>query len=359
MTSNTGGAYCTAVGCNTLQTSNAFGNTAIGYNAGINVGTGTYNTFLGHNTTVNQVVSGSTAIGNNAICTASNQIMVGTSAETVVIPGNFTFNQSINNISSSIFGYLSGLTSNIQSQINSSNSNISTLQNKTTEIIWTSGTINKTTIYNQCETSTLSFSNTLNNISTTTFSYLSGVTSSIQNQINSLQNQITALINNTPAGMVIAFAGSSASLSGYLLCDGSIYNLGTYNALFNAIGTIYGDAGNGNFRVPNYNGIFLRGAGQQNVLVEVIGGNVYKSFQSPPLGYTVTDKSTQIVTSAFVDNITTEVKSVVTGASGYVGSLQYSNAISKLNFTTNSNTFNFLNSETHPANASVQYFIKY
>ena len=119
MTSNTGGAYCTAFGCNTLQTSNAFGNTAIGYNAGINVGTGTYNTFLGHNTTVNQVVSNSTAIGSNAICNASNQIMLGTSTENVVIPGNLTFNQSINNISTTIFGYLSGLTSNIQSSFDS------------------------------------------------------------------------------------------------------------------------------------------------------------------------------------------------------------------------------------------------
>jgi hypothetical protein len=118
LTSNTGGAYCTAIGCNSLQFSNAFGNTAIGYNSGINISNGTYNTFIGHNAQASYDVSNSTAIGYNSTCNASNQIMVGTSAETVVIPGILTFNQSINNISSAIFGYLSGLSSNIQQQIN-------------------------------------------------------------------------------------------------------------------------------------------------------------------------------------------------------------------------------------------------
>ena len=94
--------------------------------------------------------------------------------------------------------------------------------------------------------------------------------------------------------MVIAFAGSSASLSGYLLCDGSIYNAANYNALFNAIGTIYGDGGSGTFRVPDYRAVFLRGAGQQNVRLNVIAGGggpvVFKNYSAPDLGKTVPKK---------------------------------------------------------------------
>jgi microcystin-dependent protein len=163
--------------------------------------------------------------------------------------------------------------------------------------------------------------------------------------------------------MVIAFAGSSASLSGYLLCDGSIYNAANYNALFNAIGTVYGDGGSGTFRVPDYRAVFLRGAGSQNVRLNVIaGGNgpvVFKNYSAPDLGKTVIDQSTEFTTSAFVNDIQTEVKSVVTGSSAYVGIFSYTNAITKLNFTTNNNGFNYGNQETHPVHASVQYFIKY
>jgi microcystin-dependent protein len=383
MTSNTGGAYCTAVGCNALQTSNAFGNTAIGYNAGIDVQTGTYNTFLGHNANTSQVVSNSTAIGSNASCTASNQIMLGTSSGTVVAPGNLScdglisgnrlttsgdltcnglisanrlsatgnisFAETLNSISATTFSYLSGVTSSIRTQIN-------TIENRTRDISWTSGQVNKTTINNQCETSTLSFSQTINSISATTFSYLSGVTSSIQNQIN-------ALANTNPPGTVIQFAGSSANLSGYLPCNGDIYNASNYNALFNAIGTIYGDGGSGTFRVPDYRAVFLRGAGQQNVRLNVIAGGggpiVFKGYTAPDLGKTVIDQSTEFTTSSFVDNINTQVKPVVTGSSAYVGTFSYTNAISSLNFTTNNNGFNYGNQEVHPVHASVQYFIKY
>jgi microcystin-dependent protein len=343
--SNTGGAYSTAIGCNSLQYNNAFGNTAIGYNSGINIINGIYNTFIGHNTQATYDVSNSTAIGNNAICDASNQIMLGTTSETVVIPGNLRIYQSINNIPFEIFGFLSGLSGNVQNQINNSNSNISTLQTKTVDMFWTPGQINKTTITNQCETTTLSFSNTLNNISTTTFSYLSGLTSNIQQQIN-------ALSNVNPPGMVIAFAGTSTTLTGYLLCDGSIYNSSYYPYLFNAIGYTYGgDTNNGNFRVPNYKGLFLRSTGSQSVQG--------KTYTSPVLGTTLNDKSTQFTTSEFVDHIHTEVRSFVTGSSDFMAPYQYSNAVSSLNFTKSSNTFNSGNLETHPVHTSVQYFIKY
>jgi microcystin-dependent protein len=230
---------------------------------------------------------------------------------------------------------------------------MNTLENRTRDISWTSGQTNKTTINNQCETQTLSFSNTLNSISTTTFSYLSGLTSNIQQQINAI---------STLPGTVIAYAGSSSTLNGYLLCDGSIYNSANYSALFNAIGTIYGDAGNGNFRVPNYKGIFLRGAGQQDVQLNVIAGGgaaIFKNFQSPDLGKTVSDQSAYFSTGNYVDQITTQTRTVVTGSPLLLNNYSTANVISGLSYTTTNNSYNFGNPDVFPAHASVQYFIKY
>jgi hypothetical protein len=64
-------------------------NVAIGGNAGYTVTTGANNTFLGCQADVTtNSISNSTAIGYNAKANASNQIMMGTIAEQVVIPGS-------------------------------------------------------------------------------------------------------------------------------------------------------------------------------------------------------------------------------------------------------------------------------
>ena len=266
-----------------------------------------------------------------------------------------SFSQSLNNISPTTFGYLTGLTSNIQDQINSSNTNISTVEYRTRDISWTYGASNATTIGNYCNTSFLSFSQSLNNISTTTFGYLSGLTSNIQQQINNLNN-------TTPAGMVIAFAGTSNTLTGYLLCDGSFYNSLQYSNLFTVIGYTYGDAGNGYFKVPNYQAVFLRGLGSQFVAQPVVAGSgnpVGKNYTAPNLGTTLCDQSIQTTTSTYVNNVSTQVKTVVTGLTGNIGTYQTSNALSSLNFTTSNDVFNYGNDNTFPVHASVQYFIKY
>jgi microcystin-dependent protein len=267
--------------------------------------------------------------------------------------GNISFSDSLNNVSATTFGYLSEVTSSIQNQLNTASTAISAILNKTTDIKWTAGQINKTTIDNQCETNTLSFSNTLNNISTTTFSYLSGLTSNIQQQINAL---------NTLPGTVIAFAGSSSTLNGYLFCDGAIYNSTNYSALFNAIGYTYGNVGNGNFRVPDYRAVFLRGAGQQDVQLKIIAGAgqpLMKRFIAPSLGTTVIDQSTYFQTSNYVDSISTTTKTVVTGMSPNLATLSTTSVIGSVNYTNTNDFFNLGNEETHPVHTTVQYFIKY
>lgn len=75
-----------------------------------------------------------------------------------------------------------------------------------------------------------------------------------------------------PPGVVLPFAGLTAP-DGWLLCDGSAVDQSTYSALYNAIGATYNTQVNpttgsawaaptaGQFRVPDYRGVFLRGTG--------------------------------------------------------------------------------------------------
>ena len=47
--------------------------------------------------------------------------------------------------------------------------------------------------------------------------------------------------------------------TGYLECDGQLLDRSTYAALFNVIGTKYGNTSSSNFRVPDLRGEFIRG----------------------------------------------------------------------------------------------------
>ena len=412
-TENTTGSSNSSFGYDTLR-NNTTGNnnSAFGYHALRNNTTGYNNTSLGSasgqsmvatigstcvGTNADTAFSYSTAIGSNSVCTSDHQIMLGTINESVVVAGNLSVNGSINNISNTVFGYLSNVSSDIQQQITAIANNktfnsglsasditftgsinnisknvfghlsnissdvqsqLNSLKTTTTDISWISGTINRTDIRNACSTSILTFSQSLNSISTTTFNYLANVTSDIQTQINNLKNA-------NPVGSVISFAGTSASLTGYLPCDGTEYFLYEYPALFSVIQYTYGgDESTGRFKVPNYNGIFLRGSGNQPVSLRVIPGRtpVVKVYSSQALGTIVPHENEEIITANYVHQINQEVKSFVTepngfGPPGY--SFNYSNAVASLNYNTSYDRINPGYTETFPVYTSIQYFIKY
>ena len=84
----------TAVGHRALvYSSTGNSNTAYGYLAGQNNSTGSFNTYIGYGADLpafGATWSNSTAIGANAMITASNQIVLGTAAERVFMPGKLT-----------------------------------------------------------------------------------------------------------------------------------------------------------------------------------------------------------------------------------------------------------------------------
>jgi hypothetical protein len=88
---NSTSSNSSAIGWSALQSSTGTANTAFGYLAGGSNTTGTYNTFIGYGAdTSGTSFSNSTAIGANAKITASNQLALGTSTETVYIPGKLS-----------------------------------------------------------------------------------------------------------------------------------------------------------------------------------------------------------------------------------------------------------------------------
>jgi microcystin-dependent protein len=90
----------------------------------------------------------------------------------------------------------------------------------------------------------------------TELGYVSGVTSSIQTQIN----DIISGSGSFQSGDMKA-AGYSAVPTGWLLCDGTSYLRATYPSLFSAIGTTYGSADGTHFNVPNMVNAVPIGAG--------------------------------------------------------------------------------------------------
>ena len=100
-----------------------------------------------------------------------------------------TFETSINDITATTFNYLLGVTDYIQEQFDD-------ITQKITGISYSPTT---TTIANTTNTSTLTFGTSLNGISSTTFGYLTGVTSNIQAQINGISS-ISLSSNNVFTG---------------------------------------------------------------------------------------------------------------------------------------------------------------
>jgi microcystin-dependent protein len=86
---------------------------------------------------------------------------------------------------------------------------------------------------------------------TTDLSYVDGVTSNIQTQIDN--------VASVPSGAVFHFAASTAPV-GYLAANGSAVSRTTYAALFAVIGTTFGVGdGASTFNLPDLRGEFIRG----------------------------------------------------------------------------------------------------
>jgi microcystin-dependent protein len=138
-------------------------------------------------------------------------------------------------------------------------------------------------------TQTVSNDTSLNRVSSINFdasrsSSIYGNSTTVQPPAITLIPQIrykkdTIINDGTPVGTVISFFGLTAP-TGYLSCDGTVYNIADYSALADHINTQFGSynyfGGDGatTFAVPDLRGEFLRGTGTNSHTNQGNGSNV-------------------------------------------------------------------------------------
>lgn len=116
----------------------------------------------------------------------------------------------------------------------------------------------------------------------TTNLYLSATTISTLNTTNfTIGTAVT--FNLVPTGTVIQHV--SNSVSGFYLCNGASISTVTAPKLFAIIGYTYGGSG-ANFNLPNFQGVFIRGAGSQTIggvtyTAPAIGASQQDAVQTP------------------------------------------------------------------------------
>ncbi|MDR2192413.1 MAG: phage tail protein [Endomicrobium sp.] len=173
--------------------------------------------------------------------------------------------------------------------------------------------------------------------------------------------------NGVPVGTVIAFAGNGAP-SGYLPCDGKEVNQSEYPDLFAVIGSLYGSAGGGKFRLPNFQGMFLRGAGSQTINVSNKGSDPNQNktnitVTANPLGQVQGDAIRNIVGTAGSANNTYAYFSRSSGVFALEGGANHQTngggGSSRNGINFDASRIVPTSMENRPANYAVNYYIKY
>jgi microcystin-dependent protein len=154
---------------------------------------------------------------------------------------NFTNNGSQINNSTSTFNGASTFNANVAFNNTTQFSNTSTFNNVAN--FNNNVNLNGTSI----STTTLATSDNTNKLATCNF-------------VQRVASAAVAALSVIPTGLMSPFAGSTAP-SGWLLCDGTVYSVSTYPALFAVIGAIYGGNGTTTFAVPDARGRTTVGVG--------------------------------------------------------------------------------------------------
>ena len=165
-----------------------------------------------------------------------------------------------------------------------------------------------------------------------------------------------------PAGTITAFGGIAANIpSGYILCNGSSVLRSDYPTLFATVGTTWGSADGAHFNLPDFRGVFLRGDGSQTIggvtYTGTLGTVTKDSFQGFQVGMTVSSTTyygraepvgNAVSSSPNAPYATAQFNSGAIGSTGMVTAVSDgTNGVPRTSF------------ETKPANASVNYIIKY
>ena len=163
----------------------------------------------------------------------------------------------------------------------------------------------------------------------------------------------------TPTGCIMPFMGNTAPV-GYLICDGTVYNIEDYSNLANfflsQFGSInyFGGDGETTFAVPDLKGEFLRGTGTNSHTNQGSGANVGEhrdGTRFPNIG-NYNNATVFISVGPSNEEISQTADSRITYSSS--GARRYKD----VGISTDNNTNPFLFT-SRPTNTSVLYCIKY
>jgi len=168
---------------------------SITYNSGTNT-----TTFTGAMVFPANSISSASIDNSDFMTKTTSQTISGTKSYSVqqIFLGNIRLDASLvlNNNSLTISNatlqkiqYLSTVSSDVQTQITA-------LQTKLTDVSFVSGSPNVTSVANKLQTSVLAFSTTLNGVSTTTYGYISTLSSNAQTQLTANANSIQTATND-------------------------------------------------------------------------------------------------------------------------------------------------------------------
>jgi microcystin-dependent protein len=99
-------------------------------------------------------------------------------------------------------------------------------------------------------------------------------------------NTFIGIVNGViPVGSVQMYVSTNAP-TGWLLCDGTNVSTTTYSSLYAVIEFTYGNPGGGSMTLPDFRGVYPKGAGTTN---RTLGKNSHGDFYSGTLGLYSTD----------------------------------------------------------------------
>lgn len=165
------------------------------------------------------------------------------------------------------------------------------------------------------------------------------------------QWKMYAVTNGNPVGTIIAYAANGDIPKGYLPCNGAAVSRATYAALFEVIGTLYGEGdGSTTFNLPDLTDRFLEGSSTAGNYIEAGLPNI--------TGY-----------HNFMDNNGAHLGGLYAGGAFKVSSLPYGTGVftpnsgggaQQIEFDASNSNSIYGNSDTvQPYSLTTNYVIKY
>lgn len=176
-----------------------------------------------------------------------------------------------------------------------------------------------------------------------------------QKTLNVILNNLTQLISfkTNPSGSIILWTSNSIP-NGWLLCDGSTISRTLYSKLFSILSTTFGSGdGSTTFNLPDFRGVFPKGAGTTN---RVAGKDANGNYYVGTLGQYLQDKMQGHWHDLYYQNAGTGT-SYLTATSP--GGLNISNGGVRNPATDGTNGTPRTGGTTEPQSLGINFIIKY